>query len=166
MEVMLTSAQADCQALQGQLIAAKAKGAKAPGLSPPRARCTRCAAITCKLCRDADQHRRQLAFWEDNLRRVRMAAAAENGDRGVKLDFIKPCPQLYRPVSPNVTQVLLAAVGLGLLAGAGNGVFQWPAAATSPSTTVSSLAGSARWAMKTPAPADVEQRRVLHGSNA
>lgn len=75
-----------------------------------------------KLSRDAEQHRRQLAFWEDNLRRVRMALAAESGNRGVQLNFLKRCDAITRPISPNLSQVLMAALGLGMLAGAA-GVF-------------------------------------------
>jgi hypothetical protein len=70
-----------------------------------------------KLTRDVEQRQRQMAFWEDNLRRVRMALTAESGDRGVKLDFIKPCGEIGRPVSPDLFQVLAAAVALSLLAG-------------------------------------------------
>jgi uncharacterized protein involved in exopolysaccharide biosynthesis len=71
-----------------------------------------------KLTRDVSQAQRQVAFWEDNLRRVELAMAAESGDRGVKLDFVQPAAISSRPVSPDLGQVLTAAIGLGLLAGA------------------------------------------------
>lgn len=70
-----------------------------------------------KLTRQTEEHQRQLAFWEDNLRRVKLALTAENGDRGVKLDFIKPCDLPTQPISPDLTQILLASIVLGLLAG-------------------------------------------------
>ncbi len=70
-----------------------------------------------KLKREAEQAQRQLAFWEGNLRRVQMALAAEAGNRGVILDFIKPCRPLRRPISPDITHVLAAAFALGLSAG-------------------------------------------------
>ncbi len=70
-----------------------------------------------KLTRQTAEHQRQLAFWEDNLRRVKLALTAENGDRGVKLDFIKPCDLPTQPISPDLTQILLASIVLGLLAG-------------------------------------------------
>ncbi len=70
-----------------------------------------------KLTRQMSQAQRQLAFWEDNLRRVEMAMAADTGDRGIQLDFIKPAQPDPHPVSPNLAQVVFAAVGLGLLVG-------------------------------------------------
>lgn len=70
-----------------------------------------------KITRKVDEAQRQLAFWEDNLRTVQIALAAESGDRGVRLDFLKPCDPLTIPVSPNLSQVLAAALGLGLLGG-------------------------------------------------
>ncbi len=71
-----------------------------------------------KLNRQVEQAQRQLAFWEDNLRRVDMTLAAESGNRGIQLDFIKPGGIGAKPVSPNLAQVLMAAIGLGLMAGA------------------------------------------------
>lgn len=71
-----------------------------------------------KLTSEVDQAYRRLNFWEDNLRRVQMAMAAESGNRGVQLDFIKPCGELTRPISPNLFQVLAASVLLAVLAGA------------------------------------------------
>ncbi len=70
-----------------------------------------------KLTRQVEQAQRQLAFWEDNLRRVDMTLAAESGDRGIQLDFVKPGGISAKPVSPNLSQVLMAAIGLGLMAG-------------------------------------------------
>jgi uncharacterized protein involved in exopolysaccharide biosynthesis len=71
-----------------------------------------------KLDREIAQLQRQLGFWEDNLRRLEMVRAAESGDRGIRLAFIKPCGPLTHPVSPQWMQVLMAAIGLGLVAGA------------------------------------------------
>lgn len=73
-----------------------------------------------KLTRDTEEAQRQLAFWEDNLRRVRMALTAEAGNRGVQLDFIKPSNTLHKPISPNLAQVLVAALVTGVLAGSIN----------------------------------------------
>lgn len=71
-----------------------------------------------KLKRQVAQAQRQLAFWEDNLRRVEMTLAAESGNRGIRFDFVKPGGIGAKPVSPNVAQVLMASIGLGLMAGA------------------------------------------------
>lgn len=70
-----------------------------------------------RIKRDIDQLQRQLAFWEDNLRRIRLTQTAEAGERGMQLEFVKPCEALHRPVSPDLGQVLLAAITLGLLTG-------------------------------------------------
>ncbi len=71
-----------------------------------------------KIDREIAQVRRQLGFWEDNLRRLDMVRAAESGDRGIRLSFLKPCPPLIHPISPQWMQVVMAAIGLGLVAGA------------------------------------------------
>ncbi len=70
-----------------------------------------------KLSRQVDQAQRQLTFWEENLRRVEMTLAAESGNRGIELDFVRPGTINAKPVSPNLAQVLMAAIGLGLMAG-------------------------------------------------
>ncbi len=70
-----------------------------------------------KISRRIEQAQRQQTFWEENLRRVRMALTAETGNRGVTLDFVKPCTTLDKPVSPDLVQVLMAAVVLGLATG-------------------------------------------------
>ncbi len=71
-----------------------------------------------KTSRQIDQLGREVTFWEDNLRRVQMAMSAESGNRGVKLSVVRPCPKLYHPASPNMVQVMICAIGLGLMAGA------------------------------------------------
>lgn len=71
-----------------------------------------------KMNRDLADAQRQLGFWEDNLRRVEMALAAESGNRGIQLHFLQPASVNPRPVSPNLAQVVLAAVMLGLMSGA------------------------------------------------
>ncbi len=70
-----------------------------------------------QITREVQQAQRQLGFWEDNLRRVELALAAETGDKGIQLEFIKQAEPDYRPVSPNLLQILVAAIGLGLLGG-------------------------------------------------
>ena len=113
-ELQLTNIAADREAIAGQLKLKQERieklNAQTDGLFPVRSDYR-------KLSRDVEQKRRQLAFWEDNLRRVRMALSAENGDRGVQFEFLKPCDELDRPVSPNLSQLLVAALALGLVAG-------------------------------------------------
>lgn len=70
-----------------------------------------------KLTRAAEQAQRQLAFWEDNYRRVELAMTAEGEDRGQQMQFTVPASPVYRPVSPKLAQLLLAAGMLGLMAG-------------------------------------------------
>lgn len=70
-----------------------------------------------KLNRNLAEAQRQLNFWEDNLRRIEMALTAENGNRGVRLEFLQPATASSRPVSPNLAQVFMAAALLGMVAG-------------------------------------------------
>ncbi|MEX2212975.1 MAG: hypothetical protein WD768_02535 [Phycisphaeraceae bacterium] len=70
-----------------------------------------------KLSRQIEDTQRQLSFWEDNLRLVAVSLAAESGDRGVRLAVIKECDPILRPVSPNLSQILLAAALLGVIIG-------------------------------------------------
>ncbi|MCX5659926.1 MAG: hypothetical protein NTW19_09415 [Planctomycetota bacterium] len=118
-ELLLSTARAEREALETQL---KTVQDRLTRLSSQSTALFAVRSDYRKLSRDADQHRRQLTFWEDNLRRVRMALAAESGNRGVQLNFLKRCDVVTRPVSPNLMQIIMAAVGLSMLAGAA-GVF-------------------------------------------
>jgi len=73
-----------------------------------------------KLSRHIEHAQRQLAFWEENFRRVQMALTAETGHRGVRLDLVKPSENITKPVSPNLVQILMAAVILGVATGGVN----------------------------------------------
>ena len=53
----------------------------------------------------------QIDFWDDNLRRVEMVLVAESGQRGVNMQFTHPCGELRVPSSPDLAQVLFAAIG-------------------------------------------------------
>lgn len=115
LQVLRTKAISDLSAIsknytaqQEQLVNRRAQAAN---LFPVRADYS-------KITRQVNQAQQQLAFWADNLRLLGMSMAAESGNRGIRLDFIKPCPALWRPVSPDLTQVLMGAMLLGLLAGA------------------------------------------------
>lgn len=70
-----------------------------------------------KLTRKIEDAQREMSFWEENQRLVDMALAAESGDRGVRLDLIKECAPITKPVSPNLMQVVLAAMLVGLITG-------------------------------------------------
>jgi len=80
-----------------------------------------------RLTRQIAQAQRQQTFWEENLRHVQMALTAEVGNRGVNLDFVKPCTQIGKPVSPNLVQVLMAAIVLGVIGGSINVFFAYRA---------------------------------------
>lgn len=73
-----------------------------------------------KLGRKIEKAQRQQAFWENNLRRVQMALTAEAGQRGINLEFVKPSSINDKPVSPNLMQVLMAAMVMGIAAGSIN----------------------------------------------
>jgi uncharacterized protein involved in exopolysaccharide biosynthesis len=70
-----------------------------------------------RLERQIREAQREVDFWDENHRRVRVAQAAEGGQRGVTLDFIKPCGTLRVPSSPDLAQVLFAAVAAAAVAG-------------------------------------------------
>ncbi|MEZ6189727.1 MAG: hypothetical protein R3C45_00370 [Phycisphaerales bacterium] len=114
LELQYTQAQTDHEALsrQIQVVSSQVKEmtAQTGDMFPVRSEYR-------KLTREVEQAQRQLAFWEDNLRRVDMTLAAEAGKRGVQLDFVRPGGVSAKPVSPNLAQVIMAAIGLGLLAG-------------------------------------------------
>lgn len=115
LEMTLTQARAELLAsekrvasLRGQIAAAEKQTQQ---MFPVRAEYI-------KLDREITEQQRQLSFWEDNLRRLDMLLAAESDDRGVRLNFISPCVSIGLPVSPQLTQVIVAALTLGLFAGA------------------------------------------------
>jgi len=62
----------------------------------------------------------QQSFWESNLRRVQMALTAESGRRGISLVFVKPGKVSRIPIAPNLAQILMATVVMGLAAGSLN----------------------------------------------
>ncbi|QQE12058.1 hypothetical protein JD969_00870 [Planctomycetota bacterium] len=70
-----------------------------------------------KLQRQVQESQRQIAFWEDNLRRVEMSHAAEAGNKGIQLMFLNPATTVFKPVSPNWLQLLIAAICLGIFCG-------------------------------------------------
>jgi len=115
LKLHLANARSDLEAQEKQVMMLEERiarlGAASADLFPVRAQYER-------LTRELEEARRQLEFWEDNQRRVEMTLRAESDNRGVQLTFIKPCETIRRPVSPNLAQVLLATVGLGLFSGA------------------------------------------------
>lgn len=60
---------------------------------------------------------RDIAYWDDRLRRAQMSQTAEAGDRGVQMDFIRRADANPLPISPNLPQVILSAIFLGLAGG-------------------------------------------------
>ncbi|MCC7407936.1 MAG: hypothetical protein IT442_07685 [Phycisphaeraceae bacterium] len=115
LEMTLTQSRADLLAtekrvasIRGQIAAAEKQTEQ---MFPVRAEYI-------KLERQITEQQRQLSFWEDNLRRLDMLLAAESDDRGVRLSFISPCASIGLPVSPQLSQVIIAALTLGLFAGA------------------------------------------------
>lgn len=70
-----------------------------------------------RLEREIDDVQRQIDFWDDNLRRVNMAMAAEIGQHGVSMTFTQPCGQITVPSSPDLAQVIFAAIAAAGVAG-------------------------------------------------
>ncbi|GAB4192878.1 MAG: hypothetical protein Kow00105_06930 [Phycisphaeraceae bacterium] len=114
LELQYTQAKSELEAMNRQIAVVsdqvKAMAAQTDDMFPVRSEYR-------KLSREIEQAHRQLAFWEDNLRRVEMTLTAEAGQRGIRLDFVRPGRVSPKPVSPNLAQVIMAAIGLGLLAG-------------------------------------------------
>jgi len=115
LELLVTQANAQADALNNHVSQMEAK---IRDLSNGSVKLFPVRAEYSKMQREIDQSLRQLAFWEGNLNRVKMSLTAEDGNRGVQLNFIKPCPEIGRPVSPDLAHVILAATAMGLLAGA------------------------------------------------
>lgn len=113
-EMLLTNARTEVQSLDAQTTILQAR---VEDLTKQTAQLYPVRSDYRKISRQLEQHQRQLAFWEGNLQRVMMALTAENGDRGVRLDFIKPCAALTRPISPDLFQIIAGALALGLLSG-------------------------------------------------
>ncbi|MEM6333183.1 MAG: hypothetical protein AAF823_07570 [Planctomycetota bacterium] len=67
--------------------------------------------------REAEEAQRQLAFWEDNLRNSELAQTAEAGNMGVQLNVLQPASRAVLPVSPDLGQVIVIALLLGLVGG-------------------------------------------------
>ncbi len=112
--LLITNNQADIEAMTRQIESVErqiaARDSQNAQLFPVRSEYL-------KISREVDEARRQLAFWEDNQRRVEISMAAESGNRGVQLTFIQPAGPVGNPVSPNLYQALAGSIGLGLLAG-------------------------------------------------
>ncbi len=115
LELQLTHARADLAALVKQ---ETKLGEQAHKLDQQASKLFAVRSEYRKLSRQVEESQRQMTFWEDNQRRVEMALAAESGDRGIILDFIKPAGVIHKPISPNLMQVLMAAVALGVVSGA------------------------------------------------
>ncbi|MEM9020791.1 MAG: hypothetical protein AAGC44_09525 [Planctomycetota bacterium] len=60
---------------------------------------------------------RDIQYWEDRLRRAEMSQTAETGERGVQMDFIRRADANPLPISPNLAQVVLTALFLGMACG-------------------------------------------------
>ncbi len=114
LDLMLATAESQYESLTARV---ESLGAQVEAMNAEAANLFPIRSDYRKLIRRQEQAVRQLGFWEDNLRRVSMAAAAESGDRGIRMEFIKPSDPVTRPISPNLAQVFAAAIAVGLLAG-------------------------------------------------
>ncbi|WP_428386471.1 GumC family protein [Mucisphaera sp.] len=114
MELSLARSEGELNALDDEISSIKASletlGASSAGMFPVRSEYR-------KLQRELTEARGSLQFWETNLRRIELALTAENGNRGVQFAFVKRAGAAWRPVSPDLTQVLLACGLLGVIAG-------------------------------------------------
>ncbi|MEM7680358.1 MAG: hypothetical protein AAF288_00225 [Planctomycetota bacterium] len=115
LEVQLATAVAQRDALASQVkarrLTAAQLDAQATQMFPVRSEYR-------KLSRGIEEAQRDIQFWDNNLQRVELALAAETGNRGVQLKFLKRADDNPAPVSPRATQVIFLAVAMGLGAGA------------------------------------------------
>ncbi|QDU34003.1 Chromosome partition protein Smc [Poriferisphaera corsica] len=117
LEIRLTTAQGEYEALAGHTAAMEDQ---LKGLQLEANKIYEVRSAYRKLQRQVIETERQITFWEDNLRRVEMALAAESGNKGIQLMFLKPASIVSKPVSPNWLQLIIAAVGMGIFCGALN----------------------------------------------
>ncbi|MFP4144084.1 MAG: GumC family protein [Phycisphaeraceae bacterium] len=114
LELSLTEIDTDQQGLARQAASLEAQveqlRTEAERMFPVRSRYQR-------LRREMDDAHRQLAFWEENLRRVQLARTAEAGNRGIQMSFIQRATPAKQPVSPDLAQLLAAALLVGGAAG-------------------------------------------------
>ena len=115
LELRLSDAESQLQSVNHRIEAVR-KQIERTGLNLPEVLPVRTKAR--KLEREIEQARRQLGFWEDRLRRVELSLTAEDGNRGLNLNFIRPATANPHPVSPQLAQVMLTTVLLSLAAGA------------------------------------------------
>ncbi len=115
LQLMHTQAVAECDSLMSKTEALTANYAD---LQEEAERVFPVRAAYREIVRDVEAAQSQLHFWEGNKRRVTLALDAESGNRGIQLDLIKPAALQQRPVSPHLTQIIVAAIGLGLTGGA------------------------------------------------
>ena len=71
-----------------------------------------------QMVRDLDKAKDQLSFWEKKLRDTTLALTAEIGQRGVRLRSLERAPELARPSSPTIQQIISFALIGGLASGA------------------------------------------------
>jgi uncharacterized protein involved in exopolysaccharide biosynthesis len=69
------------------------------------------------LQREAEEAQRQLAFWEDNLRNAELTLTAKAGNMGVRLAVVQPATRPVLPISPDLGQVVVIALLLGMVGG-------------------------------------------------
>ncbi len=113
MELALLEARNQRESVQAELTAAQKKVARL------RAQVAQFFPVRTeyrKIERQIADAQSKVAFWQANQRRVTVALAAERGQRGISLDFVSPCGPISRPTAPNLTQIMFAALALGLLA--------------------------------------------------
>ena len=114
LELRLTTAQGELDAYNRQTKSMKEQLA---ALQNEESKIYEVRSSYLRLKRQVAESQRQISFWEDNLRRVELAMAAESGNKGIQLAFIKPASVNNHPVSPNWSQLIFAAVGLGIFCG-------------------------------------------------
>ncbi|MFN3168858.1 MAG: GumC family protein [Phycisphaeraceae bacterium] len=115
LELALTSAGAERGAIKEQIVLRREKIDELTGMSsqmlPVRAQHRKLVASVAEAQEAVDDY-------QNMRRRAEYYLTPETGERGVQLEFIRRAEALQTPVSPNLVQVVLVAMFLGIAAGA------------------------------------------------
>jgi uncharacterized protein involved in exopolysaccharide biosynthesis len=114
LELQLTSANAEQAAIQEQITLRRQKIDELSDMSsemlPVRAQHRKLVASVAEAQEAVDDY-------QNMRRRAEYYLTPEAGDRGVQLEFVRRAESLQTPVSPNLVQVVLVAIFLGIAAG-------------------------------------------------
>jgi uncharacterized protein involved in exopolysaccharide biosynthesis len=114
-ELALTSANAERDALQEQIALRRSKIAE---LSAMTGQMLPVRADHRKLVSMVETSQKDVDYYQNMRRRAENYLTPETGERGVQMEFIRRAEPVMIPVSPNLFQVIIVAGFLGIASGA------------------------------------------------